>query len=90
MIRSPLTILLTNRQVFLAYRQGGPLYWLEQDRAAVCPVCRESHAVMAGGEPYRSVVFATEPLSGEEWRELDEGRFLFVDPDFAVDTEQFA
>lgn len=84
MIRSRLVFLATNRQVMLASRQGGPLYWLERRHASVCPVCRESHAVFSGDEPYHSVILATEPLSGEDWLEVPEDHFVLVDPDLAV------
>ncbi|MFH1276795.1 MAG: class II glutamine amidotransferase [Candidatus Eisenbacteria bacterium] len=86
LIRSHLTFFATNQQVFLASRQGGPLYWLERDRPAVCKVCGESHGVVASGESYHAIVLATEPLSGEEWREVPEDHYLFVDPDLAVDV----
>jgi len=83
-IRSHLVVLATNRQVLLAYRQGGPLYFVERNRAAVCAVCGESHAVAGSGGSYRAVVVATEPLTGEEWVEVPEEEMLFVDPDLAV------
>lgn len=86
MIRSHLTFFATNQQVFLASRQGGPLFWLERDRPAVCTICGESHGVVGVGESYHSIVLATEPLSGEEWREVPEGHYLFVDPDLAAEA----
>jgi len=83
-IRSRLLVFATNRQVFLAHRQGGGLHFLERDRASVCSLCGESHTVMTAGEPYRCVLLATEPLSGENWAEVPEGQVVFVDPDLAV------
>ncbi len=83
-IRSRLLLLATNRRVMLACRQGGKLFRLERDRAAVCAVCGESHTVMTAGAPYRCVAFATEPISGEDWTEVPEDRVVLVDPDLAL------
>ncbi|MFH1680322.1 MAG: hypothetical protein ABIH26_06710, partial [Candidatus Eisenbacteria bacterium] len=89
-IRSRILFLATNRQALLACRQGGELYCLERDRAAVCTVCGESHTVMTAGEPYRCVIFATEPLSGEEWAEVPEESVALVDPDLGMTTTAIA
>jgi glutamine amidotransferase len=89
-IRSRLVFFATNQQVLLASRQGGDLFMLERDRASVCTICGESHTVMTAGEPYRCVVLATEPLSGEGWGEVPEGNVVLVDPDLAVTLVPFA
>jgi predicted glutamine amidotransferase len=76
--------LLTNRQVLVAYRQHRPFYYVERDRALVCPVCGESHVVLPADSIYRSVVVASEPFSGEEWKEIPDEHMVFVDPDVSV------
>lgn len=84
LIRSQIDALCTNRQVMLACRQRGALYQLERSQAEVCPICKASHAVVAAGEPYHAVVFATEPLSGEDWTEIPDNSVVMVDPDLGV------
>lgn len=84
LIRSRLSMILTNRRSLFACRQAGPLYYLVREKAVVCPICHESHAVMSSGEAYRSVVVATEPFSGEEWEEVPDEHVLSVDPDLEI------
>jgi len=86
-IRSVFSLLLTNRQVMIAYCQHTPFYYVERDRAVVCPVCGESHVVLPAESSYRSVLVASEPVSGEEWKEIPDEHMVLVDPDVNVSVE---
>lgn len=83
-IRSCLNVLCTNRQVLLACRQGGSLFYVHRNRAAVCPICREFHVTIGEEESYGAVVLASEPLSGEDWQEVPDRSVVLVDPDLSV------
>ncbi len=81
---SRIVMLATNRRAMMAFRQGGPLFYLERDSVPICPVCREHHAISEEGESYRAVALSSEPTSGEEWQEVPEGTLMLVDPDLTV------
>ena len=87
LIRSRIGAVCTNRRVMLACRQWGDLYYVERTRAEVCPICRSSHTVSAADEPYHAAVFATEPLSGEDWTLIPDESVAMVDPDLNVIVE---
>ena len=81
---SRIVILATNRRALLAFRQGGPLHYVERDAVLHCPICGEPHAATADDRPYRAVAVSSEPFSGEEWKEVPEGSLMLIDPDLTV------
>jgi glutamine amidotransferase len=83
-IQSGFSLVLTNLQVLIAYRQGQPFFYVERSHAAVCTLCGESHVALSSDSPYRAVLVASEPFSGEEWKEIPDEHMVVVDPDLSA------
>ncbi|GMQ86180.1 MAG: class II glutamine amidotransferase [Acidimicrobiia bacterium] len=75
-----LNFLLSDGRHMVASRWGHTLYWTFRRGIRDCTVCGTSHCP-AADETYRSVVIASEPITGDEdWTELPEGSVLGVAP----------
>lgn len=62
------------------------LWVRSRDRAMECDVCGERHA-NPGGEPYRSVEFASERLTARGWEPIPDESVFWVDEDYEVHVE---
>lgn len=61
------------------------LWYLERDEPIDCDICGEPHAEPDGN--YRSVVFASEQITDEDWKKVPEESLFRVGPDLSVDFE---
>lgn len=59
-------------------RAGRSLWYLERDGAHRCEVCGEQHPDPEP-EGYRSVVVASERITGEDWEQVPESSVFYVD-----------
>lgn len=83
-----LNFVLTDGQMLLAARYGRTLYSLEREAlhacelcgACHCPVCRARDEHSHGDRvTCRAFVVASEPITTESWREIEDGVVLCVD-----------
>lgn len=59
-------------------RLGRELHYVERDQAYKCPVCGHHHGP-EDAEEYRAVVVASERITDEAWREVDDGSVWWID-----------
>jgi len=59
-------------------RLGRELHYIERDRAYECPLCGHHHGP-ENAEGYRAVVVASERITDEAWREVDDGTVWWID-----------
>ncbi|MHC4989449.1 MAG: class II glutamine amidotransferase [Planctomycetota bacterium] len=74
-----LNFLLTDGRVMVASRWNNSLHWLQRDGVRDCEICGIPHVHHQTGTSYRAVVIASEPISHEAWKEVDEGTIVSVD-----------
>jgi glutamine amidotransferase len=68
-------------------RLRSSLWWIERDQALECGLCGQRHAHPPEGEPYRSVVVASERITDEDWTEVPDGSVFAVEPDLRLAVE---
>lgn len=74
-----LNIVLTDGRVLLASRWRHSLYWVLRYGVRDCEMCGIPHVHPTSDAPYHAVAVASEPITGEEWREVPEASILAVD-----------
>lgn len=62
------------------------LWYLERDEPVACGICNTPHAT-PDDEPYRSIVLASEKITGENWKRVPEGTTFRVTPDYELEIE---
>lgn len=76
-----LNFLLTDGRSLVVSRWGNTLYWVSRHGVQDCEICGIPHVHHQPQHDYRAVVVASEPISHEEWRPLEERQILAVGPD---------
>ena len=76
-----LNFLLTDGAVLMASRWNQTLHWVERDGVHDCEICGVPHVHHVPGAAYRAVEVASEPISHEPWREVENHSMLVVDGD---------
>jgi len=66
--------------VIVGSRLGRELRYVQREQAYACPVCGHHHGP-EDAEEYRAVVVASERITDEAWREVDDGSVWWVDED---------
>ena len=93
-INPSLNFVLTDGQMLLAARCGRTLYSLEREDLHACELCGSCHCPVCSvrdehshGDRVscRAIVVASEPITTERWREIDEGVVLCVDDRLQLD-----
>lgn len=74
-----LNFILTDGDLFAATRWNHTLHWVEREGTHDCEMCGIPHEGAGPGSGYRAVAVASEPITGEPWRELPEGAVLTLD-----------
>lgn len=82
-----LNLILTDGREFAGSRLGRSLWHLVREHADPCAICGRAHVHHAAGTDYRAVELASEPLTDEEWRPLEDGVAFSVDEDFYLLVE---
>jgi glutamine amidotransferase len=82
--RAGLNVVLTDGQWLVGARLNRTLWHLERHSMQRCGVCGKYHVHHKADAQYRMVEFASEPLSGENWRKVGEGVAFSVGPDLAL------
>ncbi len=85
-----LNVVLTDGNHLVGTRWGRTLYQLERDALHVCDICAQTHARLEPDVGYRAVVIASEPLTGEPWREMPDRTLWQVTPDVELRCEPWA
>lgn len=83
-----LNFVLTNGESLFAVRYGRSLYALERDALNACELCGSCHCPTCNARdehppgdsvPCRAFVVASEPITDEDWTEVEDGSVLYVD-----------
>lgn len=80
-----LNFVISDGRHLVASRWGNSLYWVFRDGISDCAFCRSSHCPKAS-EGYKAAAVASEPITGENWREIPEGTLVGVDADITTVT----
>jgi len=67
-------------------RHGRTLWVVERHRPHVCEVHGIPHVSPPAGDEYRAVVVASDPITGEEWKEIPDGCIFSVGKDVRLNT----
>ena len=76
-----LNFMLTDGAVLLASRWNQTLHWVEREGIHECKICGIPHVSHEPTESYRAVVVASEPITDEPWREVENQSMLIIDTD---------
>lgn len=79
-----LNVVLTDGQWLVGARMNRTLWHLERHELHLCEFCGQTHVHHQYNAEYRMVEFASEPLSGEAWREVGEKVVFAVGPDLGL------
>jgi len=82
-----LNLLWTDGEQLVGTRLNRTLWYLERDRPIDCPICGESHLHEPAPTKYRSVEFASEPITTENWIEVPNGSVFRVTSDLRARIE---
>ncbi len=85
--RIGLNVILTNGDEMVGSRLGRTLYYVERDNVHDCEVCGFPHVRHDAHRQYRSVIVASEPISGERWQDVPEGSIYRVSENFGLEIE---
>lgn len=85
--RVALNLLWTVGERMAGSRVGRSLWYLERDGAHRCEVCGEMHPDPEP-ESYRSVVVASERITGEDWKEVPASSAFYVDEEMRLRVER--
>ncbi len=89
-----LNFVITDGRMLVAARRGRTLYSLARESLQTCELCDACHCPVcrtrnehAHGEhvPSRAFVVASEPITAEDWCEIEDGSVLCVDERFQVE-----
>lgn len=82
-----LNVLLTDGERMVGSRWQRTLFSLDRRGLADCEVCGLQHADCVPPESYRAMVIASEPITGEPWREVPERSVFEITPDLRLHVE---
>lgn len=77
-----LNIVLTDGRHLAGSRLGRTLWHLEREFVFDCDICGRPHVHHDVGREYRSVEFASEPITDDNWHRVPDGIVYEVDEDF--------
>ncbi len=77
--KAGLNVLWTDGHHFVGSRYNRSLWMLERHSVFHCPMCGKSHVHHKPKTQYRSVEFASEPISAEDWHEIPDRSVFSVD-----------
>ena len=75
-----LNVLWSDGEHLLGSRFGRTLWYLERDGLHTCGICGGSHVHRPAVGDYRAVEIASQPVTGEAWRQVPKGTVFTVDP----------
>ena len=75
---SKLNFLLTDGSQMFATRWNNSLYFVHREGVRDCQVCQMSHVEPNIQQTYRAVVVASEPISEEQWQEVENGSVSYT------------
>ncbi|MDH5804948.1 MAG: class II glutamine amidotransferase [Gemmatimonadota bacterium] len=84
-VRKPrLTFILTDGVEMFTAAWRTPLFRLYRSGEQICPICGESHIAQGTDSSYRSVSFASEPITDEDWLPLPDIGLQMVDRELEI------
>ena len=85
-----LNIVLTNGRQLVGSRLGRTLWHLVREQVFICDICGQKHVHHEVGTEYRAVEIASEPLTDDNWRPLQDGVVFSVDEDYYLLIEKLS
>jgi len=82
-----LNLLWSNGEELVGSRLNRTLWYLERDGLMHCEICGETHVHHDPKRPYQAVEVASEPITGEPWRQVPNGTVFTIDPDMCLRIE---
>jgi len=79
-----LNLLWTNGDCLVGSRLNRTLWYLERDGLVRCEICGKTHVHHDPKQPYKAVEVASEPITGDAWRQVPNGTVFAVDPDMRL------
>lgn len=83
-----LTFVLTDGQLILGGRWHNPLHWLDRQDIRDCEICGIPHVRHDDETEYRAVVFASEPITQEDWEEIPDESVFTVNKEFELSISE--
>ncbi|MEX1124115.1 MAG: class II glutamine amidotransferase [Acidimicrobiia bacterium] len=82
---SQLNFVISDGRHLVASRWGNSLHWVFRNGISDCASCGSSHCPKAD-EGYKAVAVASEPITGEDWKEIPEGTVFGAAADITTAT----